>query len=166
VRPRRLRRQGNPVYNAADPGFKTEILVKLMRQAMFENIGRVPYWLVAILFVSLFPLVMRTQETTAREKKEEKPAQKPLQNVTGCLQKGHEAGEFSITGEDGKTWGLRSSSVKLSEHVGHKVTVTGSTTRETKAEEKGEGKVGRAAGKEESGDLRVTSLTMISETCK
>jgi glycogen debranching enzyme len=28
--------------------------------------------------------------------------------VTGCLQKGDEPGEVSITGEDGKSWGLRS----------------------------------------------------------
>jgi hypothetical protein len=53
---------------------------------MLEKIARAPYWLVAILFVSLCPLVMHTQETVAaRERKEEKPAQKPLQNVTGCL---------------------------------------------------------------------------------
>jgi hypothetical protein len=37
--------------------------------------------------------------------------------VTGCLQKGDEPGEFSITGDDGKTWDLRSRTVKLSEHV-------------------------------------------------
>ena len=133
---------------------------------MVEKIGRVSYWLGPILFVSLCPLVMHAQETAGQEKKEEKRAQKPLQNVTGCLQKGDEAGEFFITGEDGKTWGLRSSSVKLNEHVGHKVTVTGSTTRESKAEEKREGKAEKAAGKEEYGDLRVTSLKMISETCK
>lgn len=39
--------------------------------------------------------------------------------VTGCLQKGDEAREYSITGEDGKTYGLRSKSVKLSQHLGH-----------------------------------------------
>jgi len=43
-------------------------------------------------------------------------------SVTGCLQKGEEADEFSLTGDDGKLYGLRSSSVKLVEHVGHKVT--------------------------------------------
>src|SRR5439155_10460491 len=85
--------------------------------------------------------------------------------VTGCLQKGDEPGEFSITGEDGKTWGLRSSNVKLEEHVGHKVTVTGSVHHESKthekAEEKKEGQMEKAAGKEEYRDLRVTSLKMV-----
>ena len=56
--------------------------------------------------------------------------------VTGCLQKGDEAGEYSITGEDGKMYGLRSKTVKLSEHVGHKVTVTG--TLRAESAEKGE----------------------------
>jgi hypothetical protein len=56
--------------------------------------------------------------------------------VTGCLQKGDEADEFSITSEDRMTWGLRSSTEKLDPHLGHKVTVTGSSTHESKAEEK------------------------------
>src|SRR5215831_16404865 len=45
--------------------------------------------------------------------------------VTGCLQKGDEADEFSLTGADGKLYDLKSSSVKLADHVGHKVTVSG-----------------------------------------
>jgi hypothetical protein len=58
--------------------------------------------------------------------------------VTGCLQKGDEAGEYSITGEDGKTYGLRSKTVKLSQHLGHKVTVTGTLRAESAEKEKGE----------------------------
>ena len=81
--------------------------------------------------------------------------------ITGCLQKGYEPDEFSITGEDGKVWGLRSSAVKLGGHVGHRVTVSGLITHESKA---GETKK-MAPRKEESGDLRVTSLKMVSETC-
>ena len=50
--------------------------------------------------------------------------------VTGCLQKGDEAEEYSITGEDGKTYGLRSKLVKLSQHLGHKVTITGTLRAE------------------------------------
>jgi SH3 domain-containing YSC84-like protein 1 len=99
------------------------------------------------------------------------PKQKPMSHtktVTGCLQKGDEPGEFSITGEDGKSWGLRSSSVKLDQHVGHQVTVTGTAARETKAEqnkEKKEGQVEKASSKEEYRDLRVTTLKMVSDTC-
>jgi hypothetical protein len=108
-----------------------------------------------------------TKEATAQESQKPATASK---TVTGCLQKGHEPGELSITGEDGKTWDVTSKSVKLNEHVGHQVTLTGSVHHETKAqekaEEKKEGQVEKAAGKEEYGDLRVTDLKMVSETCK
>lgn len=77
--------------------------------------------------------------------------------VTGCLQKGDEAGEFSITGADGKTYGLRSKSVKLDDHLGHKVTVTG----KLKAEEKEE----KNENTKEVGDLNVTNLKMVSTSC-
>lgn len=137
---------------------------------MFAKMAKVSYRLVLILVISLCPLVMHPQENAARDqkdkKKEETPAPKPLQTVTGCIRKGDETGVVFVTGEDGKTWELRSSSVKLDRHIGHKVTVTGSTTRESKAEEKREEKVEKAAGKEDYGDLRVTSLKLISQTCK
>ena len=108
-----------------------------------------------------------TPKTSVPEKKTNKTAKGP-KTVTGCLQKGDEAGEFSIAGEDGKVWGLRSTNVKLEDHVGHKVTVAGNATGESKADaakEKKEGAVEKAAQKEEYGDLRVTSLTMVSDSC-
>src|SRR5258708_5486379 len=80
--------------------------------------------------------------------------------VTGCLVKGDEAGEYSITGEDGKTYGLRSSKVKLSEHLGHKVTVAGKISK-LENPKKEEAKT----GKRELGDLSITSLTMVSTSC-
>jgi len=131
----------------------------------------------ALAFVVLTTLVALGQEpaspdnpkrATTQEKQDHKPAS-PIKTVTGCLQKGPEAGEFSITGEDGKTWELNSKSVKLDEHVGHQVAVTGSAHHESKAkekaEEKKEGEMEKAAGKEEYGNLRVTNLKMVSETC-
>jgi hypothetical protein len=133
---------------------------------MFAKMVRVSYRLISILFVILCPLVIHAQGTAAQDKREETPAPKPLQNVTGCIRKGDEAGKFFITGENGKIWELRSSSVKLDKHIGHKATITGSTTHESKAEEKIEGKVEKAGGKAEYGDLRVTSLKVISPTCK
>jgi hypothetical protein len=80
--------------------------------------------------------------------------------ITGCLQKGYEPDEFQITGEDGKVWGLRSSAVKLEGEIGHKVTVSGLITHELKP-----GETKSVPGKQESGDLRVTSVKMVSETC-
>ena len=130
-----------------------------------------------LAFFLFAPLVLRAQDTasqdsttsTATQEKQDKKPMSHTKTVTGCLQKGDEPGEFSITGADGKTWGLRSSNVKLEQHVGHQVTITGSGHRESKAhekaEEKKEGQVEKAAGKEEYGDLQVTDLKMVSETC-
>ena len=114
-----------------------------------------------------YPATKDTAKTNAQEKQAEKPA-KGTMTVTGCLQKGDEVGEFSIAGEDGKVWGLRSSTVKLEDHLGHKVTVAGTASGESKAEakkEKKEGEVENASQKEEYRDLSVTSLKMISDTC-
>jgi len=126
---------------------------------MSQKIAKLAFWLIPLVCLSLCPVALIAQ-TAAPEKKAEKS-----QTVTGCLQKGDEAGEFSIKGEDGKTWGLRSTSVKLDQHIGHQVTVTGSTTHETKAEEKKEGQVENAGSKTEYADLTVTSLKMVSESC-
>jgi len=91
-------------------------------------------------------------------------AAQPL-TVTGCLQKGAQPGEVNITGADGKTYDLRSDTVKLDQHIGHQVTVTGTASPETKVEEKKEGQVEKASSKEAIGNLTVTDVKMISETC-
>lgn len=133
--------------------------------------------LAVLAFVVLTALVSLAQEPAnpdntkqaAAQEKQDKKTMGHTKTVTGCLQKGDEAGEFSIKGEDGKTWEVSSKSVKLDQHVGHQVTVTGSAHRESKAEEKAEekkeGQMEKAAGKEEYGDLHVTDLKMVSETC-
>ena len=130
---------------------------------MFHKIAKLGYWLLPILILILCPVALTAQDATQEKPKTDKSAH--TQTVTGCLQKGDEADEFAITGEDGKTWGLRSATVKLDQHLGHKVTVTGSATKESKAEEKKEGQVEKASGKEEYGDLNVTSLKMVSASC-
>jgi lipid-binding SYLF domain-containing protein len=89
--------------------------------------------------------------------------------LTGCLQKGDNDGEFAITARDGKTWELHSTSVKLDSHLGHMVTVAGPRTHETKAQERAEAKqegVVQASKKDVYPEVRVTSLKMVSETCK
>ena len=73
--------------------------------------------------------------------------------VTGCLTKeAKEKNEYLITGEDGKIWGLKSTSVKLSGHLNHKVTVTGKVTKK--------------GHETEAGDIKVSNLTMVSQTCQ
>jgi hypothetical protein len=86
--------------------------------------------------------------------------------VTGCLQKGDEADEFSLTGDDGKLYGLRSSSVKLADHVGHKVTVSGSFKAEGQEKDEDEAKESKEGGNKEAGDIQVKSLKMLGSSCQ
>ncbi|MGC2197244.1 MAG: hypothetical protein WA628_21390 [Terriglobales bacterium] len=127
--------------------------------------------LAVVLFVSVTASAQETPkpadarpDSTTAVAQEQQPSSAET-TVTGCLRKGDEPGEVSIIGEDGRNWELHSAAVKLDEHIGHKVIVTGTITRESKAEEKKEGQVEKAAGKEEYGDLRVSNLKMVSKTC-
>ena len=90
------------------------------------------------------------------------------ETVTGCLQKGDEAGTFSLTGEDGMTWSLRSKSIRFDPIVGHQVKVTGrvpASVIATNNKTATEGQVEQASSKAEYRDLHVVAITMISETC-
>jgi hypothetical protein len=137
--------------------------------------ARMLFSIVLALLVSLTAFAQDTTKPSDDQAKQDNTKAAPQENqeksasktkaVTGCLQKGDQPDQFSITGEDGKSWDLRSSTVKLADHVGHQVTVNGSPTREAKAEEKKEGQVQNAGQKEELGELRVTSLKMISQSC-
>ena len=100
----------------------------------------------------------------AEAKSEARSEAKENVTVTGCLQRTDDAGEFSIIARDGTTWDIHSTSIKLDDHLDHTVTVTGPRTRESKVAEKRDG-VANASGKEEYGNLRVTGLKMVSETC-
>jgi len=74
-------------------------------------------------------------------------------SATGCLTKeAKQKNEYLIPGEDGKTWGLKSNNVKWNDHLNHKVTVTG--------------KVTKGGHGNESADVNVSDLKMISDTCK
>jgi hypothetical protein len=110
----------------------------------------------------------RKAEANSEARTEARAEAKENVTVTGCLQRGDDAGEFSIIARDGKTWEVHSTSIKLDNYLGHTVTVTGPRTHETKAQEKAEEKregVVKASSKEEYADLGVTSLKMVSETC-
>jgi len=71
--------------------------------------------------------------------------------ITGCLQE-RGKDEYRISGDDGKSWALKSTSVKLGDHLNHKVTITGKVTKE-------------GAGAE-AGDLDVSNLKMVSQSCQ
>jgi hypothetical protein len=126
-------------------------------------------WMIPVLLTSLSPVALYSAPQTADEKAEkaEKMPTKTRKTVTGCLQKGDEAEGFTITGKDGKVWELHSKKVQLAEHVGHTVVVSGTAANRSKEEEeKIEANEKKEYGEKEHGDLRVSSLKMVSESCK
>jgi hypothetical protein len=135
---------------------------------MMQKLARLALWMVPLLFVSLCPAFLFGAPQYGAAPADEKAAKAPTKHsVTGCLQKGDEMGGFTITGKDGKVWELHGKKVDLSGHVGHTVTVSGSATDRSKAEEeKVEANEKKEYGEKEHGDLRVSSLKMVSESCK
>jgi hypothetical protein len=94
-----------------------------------------------------------------------------VRTLTGCLSKAEGAHEYKLTTENGGTWELHSKSVRLSPHRGHTVTVTGKVRHadmhEAKEKVKDEMKEhDMDKGATEHGHLTVTSLSMVSDSCK
>jgi hypothetical protein len=97
--------------------------------------------------------------------------------LTGCLQKGDEPNTFLLTNATGPgaaekvdRWELvgAPASLKMADHVGHKVAVTGHTVGAGAAAKKEAGKKASKAEKaEEAGEhhLQVRSLKHIAPTC-
>ncbi len=100
----------------------------------------------------------------AQDKDEQNAAGKTI-NATGCLAKGESPKEFHLTSDDGKRYELRSDSVSLADHVGHKVTVKGTAVKESEREERDEDEKNEAH-ENNATNLQVTDLQMVSNTCK
>jgi hypothetical protein len=100
-----------------------------------------------------------------------KTTHKKTRTLTGCLQKGEDANEFNLTVKDGGTWEIKSDSLKLGEHVGHTVKITGvvanATAHGMKEDVKEEMKEhGMDKHTAERGHMTVTDLSMVSDTCQ
>jgi ABC-type sugar transport system substrate-binding protein len=126
---------------------------------MVEKIAKIASCL-ALLVVLGAASVLATAQTASDKMSSD-------QTVTGCVQQGQETNGFFLVTSDGKHWELYpSGDVSLAEHVGHTVTVTGSTMHRTAAQEKVSQPFEKKeiAGKDH-GDWQVTSVKMVSETC-
>jgi hypothetical protein len=84
--------------------------------------------------------------------------------ITGCLQKGDEAGEYSMRAADGKLYGLTSRRVALKDHVGHQVMLHGFIKPESGEKPSHEASSAKAPDAGDI-DITVTSLKMIAKTC-
>ena len=116
--------------------------------------------LALLVTVAFCSLTLQAQETSAA-----KPTHAAT-NLTGCLQKGDEAGGFTMIAADGKVWELHSHKVKLESHSGHKVTVTGRVEHQSKLKEaKLEKHETKEAGGKPYEDFEVSNLKMVSDSC-
>ena len=124
-----------------------------------------------ILVATAVALTLAVAQPSAATQKKAKSAS--AHSMTGCLAKGTEANTYVLTNTEAK--GPKTveivgaaSGVDLNAHVGHKVTITGSTVGE-KAAAKAEGKKNPTGKdvKEEAGEhhMNVTSLKMVAATC-
>jgi ABC-type sugar transport system substrate-binding protein len=124
---------------------------------------RITLAFLALLMFTGTAWLATAQETT-------KTTSKKTRTVTGCLQKGDEANEYKLTTAKGGTWEIKSDTLKLGEHVGHTVTITGVVSNATlhgaKEDVKAEAKEhGIDKDSTEHGHMTVTHLKMASESC-
>jgi hypothetical protein len=123
---------------------------------------------IAMAFLAVFMFVGTAGLATAQDTT--KTAHKKTRVLTGCLQKGDDANEYKLTTAKGGTWEIKSDSLKLGDHVGHTVTITGVVSNATlhgaKEDAKAEAKEhGVDKGSTEHGHMTVTNLTMVSDSC-
>jgi hypothetical protein len=81
-----------------------------------------------------------------------------MQTVTGCLQSGPAANTYSLLDENGKLWDVSSPSIHFSEHVGHKVTLSGTIPQKPKTN-------AAPADSSPQNHLNVSNLKMVSDSC-
>ena len=117
---------------------------------------RIAAGLTALIFVC-GTLMANAQET---EKSHHKS-----RSITGCLQNGDNSHEYKLIAKDGGRWDLKSDSVNMSEHVGHVVKVTGVVSNATAHNLKEDAKQAVDKDSNETGDMTVTNLTMVSTSC-
>lgn len=93
-------------------------------------------------------------------------------SITGCLQTGDKAGEYSINEANGNVWTVKSKKLDLSQHVGQQVRVTGRWADEqtTETPDRPGAKQVDSSGAEApsataTNRLDVKSLKMISQSC-
>jgi hypothetical protein len=86
-------------------------------------------------------------------------------SVTGCLHKGTKSGQYTLATADGKQYELTSKSVPLSKHVGHTVSVEGTSAGMSAGQTAGD--TGSAKGMSMGGEMMdVTKLSMVSPKCQ
>lgn len=123
---------------------------------------------IAMAVLGLFMFTSTSEPAAAQDTT--KTTHKKTRTLSGCLQKGDDVNEYKLTTAKGGTWEIKSDAVKLDEHVGHTVTVTGVVSHATlhgaKEDAKAEAKEhGVGENSTEHGHMTVTNLKMVNESC-
>ena len=124
---------------------------------------------IVMAFLALFMFAGAAGLATAQDTT--KTTHKKTRTLSGCLQTGDDANEYKLTTAKGATWEIKSDTLKLGDHVGHTVTITGVVSNAKmhgmKEDAKDEAKEhGIDKNATEHGHMTVTDLTMISDTCQ
>ena len=101
----------------------------------------------------------------AQTEEPKKATHQDVRVVTGCLSR-EGTDEYRLTAKDGSTWEVKSDAVKLAEHVGHTVTLTGAVENPALHGVKEDAKEAVDKNAKEHGHMAVTKLKMESKDCK
>jgi hypothetical protein len=117
-----------------------------------------------VLF-ALFATYVVAQDSSSDSK-----SKADTRTITGCLAKASGADEYLLTGKDGSTWEVRSSTVNLSDHVGHTVSATGVVSNATMHNLKEDTKdvasdAHMKKDNAEHGHMKITDVQMVSDSC-
>ena len=126
---------------------------------------------VSALLLPFALLVLGTSWVAAQDTSSSGKSKSDTRTISGCLSQGDNAKEFLLKGDDGSTWEVRSSNVSLADHVGHTVQATGVVKNATAHNMKEDTKDMAADAhmtkdNNEHGHMTITSVKMVSESCK
>lgn len=122
-----------------------------------------------LLWCALF-LMLGTLLAVAQDSSSDSKSKNDTRTITGCLSKGDSADEFLLTGKDGSTWEVRSSTASLADHVGHTVSATGVVSNSTMHNLKEDTKdvatdAHMKKDNAEHGHMKITDVQMVSDSC-
>lgn len=120
-----------------------------------SNPRKIAAFVIPLLFFMVLPLLVSAQDDSGSKQ----------MTATGCIKQGSDAKGYYLMGQDGKMYELWGKN--LGEHLNHTVTVTGTEAKMSHAmEAKKEATEKSEAGSAQVVDMKVSSLKMVSESCK
>ena len=118
------------------------------------------FLLLSILLLGLSWAVAQESSTSPSQSSSSRTSAGQM-TVEGCLS--GSSGNFTLTDKNGTSYQLTGDTAKLSEHVGHEVKVTGTSSSEGATSSTGAPATGSAGAGQ---TLQVSSVKHVSKTCK